>query len=377
MATHIFRLFAENVLHCVITLKEKNKSIQDNIVEKTCALLNSGGGVLRMPISDYEALQRDIYKQLDMFWKTIEQKLTSLVEPSTYNDVFDRLLSGSQEVFLFVNSPQHLCTIHYNLYFERDAGVYEATFQQVVDLAKKSGNRHRKSSNVHTSLKDLPRLPQMFSFEENCGFHESQQIQLKHVFGPEQIFRNHGQRDKVQKHISAFANTNGGVILVGIEDSGIVRGVDIKEINQDEIVERVESMIKDMKFPVIPKRKVHWDLEFIQVSGCTKQHLAVVVIKVAGMKRCGGVYQKTPKSFELQHGKEEAIGFDRWKERIKASELETHTKGLPCLFGIQHNDENGIIILISKRIRIYGSMLGTSNELNHQKFAWQLKSFCE
>lgn len=371
-------MFAENVLRCVITLKEKNKSIQDNIVEKTCALLNCGGGILRMTISDYEALQRDIHKQLDMFWKTIEQKLTSLVEPSTYDNVFDRrFLSESEEVLLFVNAPQRLCTIQYNLYFARDAGVCEATFQQVVDLAKKSDKRQHKSSNVDIPLEDLPRLPKMFSFEEHCGFHESQRIQLKHVLEPEQIFRNHGQRDKVQKHISAFANTNGGVILVGIDDSGIVRGVDIKKINKDEIVERVESMIKDMKFPVNPKRKVHWDLEFIQVSGGTKQDHAVVVIKVAGMKRCGGVYQKTPKSYELQHGKEEAMGFDRWKERIRASELETHTKGLPCLFRILHNDENGVIILISTRIRICRSMLGTSNELNHQKLAWQLKSFCE
>ena len=365
---HIFRLFAENVLYCVITLsqwaagkkkKEKkkkrkeglngimdeDKSIQDNIVKKTCALLNSGGGVLRMTISDYETLQSDTFwKLLDEFWKTLEQKLTSLVEPVTYSDVFHRLSIGSEEVLLFVNAPQHLCTIHYHLYFAGDAGVHEASFQKVVDLLQKSGNHHRKASNFDISLKELPRLPEIFSFKENCGFHESQQIQLKHFFGQEQILRNHGQRDKVQKHISAFANTNGGHVLLGIDNSGIVHGVDLKKNNQGEIVERVESMIEDMKFPITPRREVHWDLEFIQVSGCeTTQDLAVVVIKVAGMKTFGGVYQKSPKSYELQHGEEQAIGFDRWKERFKGSKLQTCTKGLPCLFRILHNDKNGII----------------------------------
>lgn len=325
-------MFAENVLRCVITVKQKDKSNQDKIVKKVCALLNSGGGILRMTISDCEALQSDIYQRLDSFWKTIEQKLTSLVDPATYNSVFVRLLSGSKEVLLFVNAPQHLCTIHNNLYFARDAGVHEATFQQVVNLLQKSDNRHRKSSNVDISLKDLPRLPKKFPFEENCRFHESQQIQLKAVLNSEQIFRDGGQREGVQKHISAFANTNGGVILAGIDDSGIVRGVDLKKINQGEIVKRVESMIKDMQFPIIPKRKLHWDLEFIQVSGT--QDRAVVVIKVAGMERFGGVFLKTPKSHELQNGEVQKIELDRWKEIMKGSELQTNTKGLCCLFRI-------------------------------------------
>ena len=357
--THLPRLFAENVLHCVIDLSQQaaaeqkkakkkkrkeglngimdeNKSIQEDIVEKACALLNSGGGILKMTISVYEGLQSDISgNHLDMFWKTLEQKLTSLVEPSTYNNVFHRLQSGSEEVLLFVNAPQHVCTINYNLYFAGDAGAYEAKFQQVFAMLQKSGNCHHKSSNVDISLKNLRGLPKKFSFEKNCGFHESREIQLKEVLGSETILEKHGQRDRMQKHISAFANTNGGVLLLGIDDSGIVRGVDMNKNKQDKILERIEAMLKDMKFPIFPERKVHWDLEFIKVSDCeTTQDLAVVVIKVAGMENFGGVFQKTPKSYELQNGKVQEIEIDRWKEMIKGSELQTDTKGLCRLFTI-------------------------------------------
>lgn len=165
------RLFAENVLHCEIKLsrqaaaeqkkanKEKrkeglngtkveNKSIQDEIVKIACALLNSGGGILRMTISDSKDLKSVVFRnQLDMFWKTLEQKLISLVAPSTYDKVFDRSLMGSKEILLFVNAPQHLCTINYNLYFAGDAGVRGGTFVQVLDILQNSGNCPPRSSN--------------------------------------------------------------------------------------------------------------------------------------------------------------------------------------------------------------------------------------
>lgn len=134
-----FRLFAENVLQCEVSLsrqaavlqkkgkkkrgKEKSdeiideKSKQDKkIIEGTCALLNSGGGVVRMAISDLQALQGGNFLcELDMFWKGLEPKLTSLVMPSTYGHVFDRSI-GTKEILLFVNAPGHMCTIDYNLY---------------------------------------------------------------------------------------------------------------------------------------------------------------------------------------------------------------------------------------------------------------------
>ena len=288
-----------------------------------------------MAIGDHQEIPvNDFTQQVDKFWQTLEKKLTDLVKPSTYNDVFDRCVIGSEEICLFIKAPQHICTIHYNLYFAGDAGVHEATNEQTVELLQMLVSRGKNSSNyVDVCLENLPRLPEVFIFGENGGYQESQQIQLKHFSGTEQILRSHGQRERVQKHISAFANTNGGTIFLGINDSGIVLGVDMKKNNQDEIIKRVIAMVENMKFPITQERKVHWDINFIPVAGCdTTQDLAVVAIKVAGMKSLGGVFMKHPESYELDHDTIQVIQFDQWKQRmLSGSKLQMDTIGLHFL----------------------------------------------
>ena len=347
-----FRLFAENVLQCEISIsleglaqqkKEKKKkrketsdevvdqkSIQDEIIEKCCALLNSGGGVLRIPISDHQALQSD--DLVDKFWKTFESKLISLARPSSYDDVFDRL-DKSKEILLFVNAPQHMCTIHNNLYLAGEAEVREASFEQVVKLLEKSGPRNRNSI-VDVAINELPNVPREFSIGNKCEFHESKRIQLKNYLGTGGILLSHSQRDQLRKTISAFANSKGGNIFLGIDDSCVVHGVNVQENKRDVIKDRVKSIITErMIFPVSPREKIHWDIEFIPVSGCdTTQDLAVVVIKVAGIKSLGGVFVKDPKSYELRLGKVETIEFQEWKKRVvSALKLQTATKGLQYL----------------------------------------------
>ena len=69
------------------------------------------------------------------------------------------------------------------------------------------------------------------------------------------------------------------------------------------------------------------------MSGCDPtQDLAVVVIKVAGIKSFGGVFMKGPKSYELRDGKVKAIEVQEWKKRVVSpSKLQTATKGLHYL----------------------------------------------
>lgn len=333
------RMFAENVQHCEITISQNSasqqkktkkgkktsnpdevmkecKSSQDIIMEKVCALLNSGGGILSMHISDCQTIPaEDLHHRVDMFWKTLEPKLKDLAKPSDYNKVFDRH-TGSSELLLFINSPRHLCSVEYNLYLSGDAETSEASHEQVVAFLKRPTGKKMRSSNVDVPLRGLLSLPEAFTFGKRCGFPESKEIQLKN-YETAPILKNHSQREKVARHISASANTNGGQILLGIKDSGQVVGVNMKENDKDEIVHRVTSMIDDMIFPVIPEKKVHWDIEFIPVFGSeTMGPRQVVVIKVAGMKSFGGVFKKRPKSYELQQDTIQLIEFKQWKERM-------------------------------------------------------------
>ena len=63
--------------------EESNQSPQEKIVEKVCALLNSGCGALILKICDHEKIpisETINFRQLlDRFWQTLEERLANLV----------------------------------------------------------------------------------------------------------------------------------------------------------------------------------------------------------------------------------------------------------------------------------------------------------
>jgi len=105
------RAFAENVLHCPVKIgkeqkkkqkKSGEKTIQDRILKFCCALYNAGGGVLEMPIVNLEELDAP-QSDLDPFWQTVEARLKTLIEPWSYDDVYDREFdSNSGNIRLFI-----------------------------------------------------------------------------------------------------------------------------------------------------------------------------------------------------------------------------------------------------------------------------------
>lgn len=338
----ICRYFAENVLHCTIAIgpdaasqqkkerKRKQKegldakdeeTSQECVLKRSCALLNSGGGVLVMKITDFGSLASKP-NALDNFWKTVEPKLKAMIKPSSYDDVFDRC-EESDEILLFVNAPQHLCTMEYNLFAPGDATVDEASYEKTVELLMRTPQSKRKRlSNVEVSLKDLPEVPKVFRYNEMLNLKESKQIQFKH-FTSETVLdsNNRSQREGIAKQMSAFANAGGGVILLGVKDNGEVCGQDIKR--KANIEENVNSIVNKMYWNCTPERKVHWDLQFFPVLGCESN--VIVVIHVAGMGGSGGVFAKCPKCFELQQsidGQQSIchLEFEEWKQRMLSRE---------------------------------------------------------
>ena len=310
---------------------EDEETPQQRIMKQSCAIINSGGGVLIMEIADFPSpLCENALHWLDEFWKTIEPKLKALAKPATYDQVFDRRVEDDK-ILLFISAPNHLCTMDYNLYFPGDAGVEEASYQQTVDSLQKkpNGKRGKKKNKVEVSLQELPKVPKELMYKETLGFHEGKQVQLKQ-FESETILRNHGQRLSISKHISAFANARGGVIILGVNNDGQVHGINIEQNSKEDIEERVELIFDEMCFPFPPERNVHWDVTFVPVLGCDSS--AVVVIKIAGMESSGGVFTKCPKSFHLQQGNTEPIGFDEWKRKmLSGMDLQTSDKGLHLL----------------------------------------------
>ena len=316
-------------------INEVSEDPQELVLKNACALLNTGGGVLVIKIADFQSLAKD---SVDNFWKTIEPRLSALITSSlTYDEVFDRL-EFSDEVLLFISAPQHFCTLKYNLFLPSDVSANEASYEQTLKLLEKQPSKRGKKKKLYpigVPLNNLPTVPKMLKCNQSLSFHESKQVEFKHWTSDKYLdHNNHGQRQSVEKWISAFANGSGGVILLGVTNKGCVLGQELNADNSPEVMEqRVSSLFNKMICDFTLERGTHWDMEFVPVVGSKSK--AVIVIYVAGMASCGGVFTNFPKSFELKScGKDGnkvpiQLDFKGWKERmLSGMGLQSSGKGL-------------------------------------------------
>ncbi len=88
-------------------------------------------------------------------------------------------------------------------------------------------------------------------------FQESETVELKQDYS-----------DSIRKEVIAFANTNGGTIYIGVDDSGKVIGV----ASVDQMIQRITSLIRDSVMPDVTMF-VHY--ETVSVEG--KQILRITV----------------------------------------------------------------------------------------------------
>ena len=335
MVFFLFRKFAEKVQHCTITLEKKDA---DAVLKPINAVLNSGGGIVLLKIDDFSRYKkRDLNKRIDIFWQTLEQKLNAMIQPSTYDDVFDKKREGDT-ILLFITATNHLCTVDYNMHLPFDAAsLPRPMYKKAVHLLSRRESLENHIPEV--PLKDLPidLLPKQFTYKKVLDFHESKQVQLKYFTSKNGLFHSNNQRvqDKIAEHISSFGNGSGGMILIGIEDkTGETLGQEITVDGKAEWESGFQAMINQMSktWSFTPIQGEHWDIEFSSVDG-TKSSF-VIVILIAGMRNLGGIFTKCPKSFELQNpsgsdGGEEtvALNFRQWKERMLRSAFRAESKG--------------------------------------------------
>ena len=291
-----------------------------------------------MKIDDFSNFEAgDLNKKIETFWQTLEQKLNPMIQPSTYDDVFDKKLEGDT-IHLFIKATNHLCTVDYNMHLPFDAAsLSRPTYEKVVDLLS-----WRESPENHipeVPLTDLPidLLPKQFTYKKVLDFHESKQVQLKYFTSKNGLFHSNNQRaqDKITEQISSFGNGSGGLILIGIEDNGEICGEDIQGDRGKAYWETgFQAMINEMSktWSFTPKQREHWDIKFFPVDG-TKSSFIIVVL-IAGMRNLGGIFTKCPKSFELLNpsgsdGEEEIVPLDfhEWKQRMLRGTSVGQSKG--------------------------------------------------
>lgn len=306
---HFYRPdLAETVLHQKISLGEKTNDCED-ILAATCALLNSGGGVLEIKLENYSHLRPSTFwKKLDSIWQTFENKLAPAIQPLSYSDLIDRKIENDVISF-FIKAPDHLITLEYNLFLAGDARTHKASFNKTLELLA-------DTPRCKFSLEKLPCLRVTFVYEETLDFHESRVVQLKDYSSSSHTVVEKINKEKygIQKQLSAFANVTGGIALLGISDKSIVHGypMDFDEFSFIKCERVVKSLIEEMEWCCTPRRFTHWNVKFFPVQN--KENHFVIAIYVAGME--GAVFARGPKSYKVGQDTAHLLTFKEWKQRV-------------------------------------------------------------
>lgn len=168
-----------------------------------------------------------------------------MIRPVSYNDVFDRHVekNGEQiDVLLFIRAPGHWCTLKSNLYVAQDAKNIEASFLDTLRLLNVQSNDEFPKDKLEHSIQSLRIFcAEVFMNEKILKFHESKQIQFKCFTSVKPLLHkdNSNHTKAFKRQISAFANTSGGIMFLGVDDNGTIIGEDlIKEENSIDAVQQ-------------------------------------------------------------------------------------------------------------------------------------------
>nr|XP_023675417.1 schlafen family member 13-like [Paramormyrops kingsleyae] len=315
---------------------EKQKQKQ-RILMAAVALLNSGGGIVCAEINN------ENYSYLsDGLGLDIEEALKQLVHPSTLEDYFGFSQIGVN-FFIFVKTWSstggrvRLCSIDTGLRIRSGTLVLNVENNAVTEFLRKQKMKRNlaKGQGDEPVAKrcrflsgDRPNGQQLFERQEvqpgeKLPFGESVNVELKSFSNGKNLFTRF--KEIIPKYVSAFANTDGGYLFIGVDDkTRKVVGCG-KGLNKESIKTEVEVMC----------RKVI----SVHCSGCTQENDCSVEVRILDVlggnvsdplyvvaihipKFCCTVFEKHPDSWHLEGTEVCQIQAAVWMEKMQVTDPE-------------------------------------------------------
>ncbi|XP_028615114.1 schlafen family member 5 isoform X4 [Grammomys surdaster] len=279
------------------TLRMKQNEI---ISQALCALLNSGGGVVRVEIEngDYD----------------FERDGVGLNLPPLFRNHLDEMVHG-KFFLIYVSSwnvaasQVRLATLCSNLYHRygtftevMDSAEALTFLRRVQDLRNLGGPDSLNLQEVPVDddqmilASDLFDSPQL-QYLEKLNFTESPHVEFQ-MFSAD---LSQGLRERLPKCVSALANSEGGYVFFGVHDeTRQVIGCEKEKINRSNLVTTIDVCIR--KMPVYHfcahNHKVQYALKFLEVYD--KEVLRGYVCAIKVERFCCVAFAKAPDSWEIK-----------------------------------------------------------------------------
>nr|XP_005583522.2 schlafen family member 13 isoform X2 [Macaca fascicularis] len=327
-----------------VTLGEENrKKLQKTqrnqekarVIRAACALLNSGGGVIRMDMANKD--ECPVEMGLDL-----EESLRNLIQYQYLQAFFETKQQG-RRFYIFVKSwsgdpfpkdgsfNSRICSLSTSLYCRSGTSVLPMSSRQAFDFLKtKEGqskynliNEGSPSSKimkaVYQNISDSNPAYKVFQtdtieYDEILSFPESPSIEFKQ-FSTEHIQQY--VENIIPEYIPAFANTEGGYLFIGVDDkSRKVLGCAKNKVDPNSLKNVIARAIS--KLPIVhfcsSKPPVECSTKIIEVFRGKELYGYLCVIKVKAF--CCVVFSEAPRSWMVKEKYVCPLTTEEWVEKM-------------------------------------------------------------
>uniref|UniRef100_A0A8C6RME5 Schlafen family member 8-like n=1 Tax=Nannospalax galili TaxID=1026970 RepID=A0A8C6RME5_NANGA len=313
----------------VVTLGEENRKKLDamrrreeklRLAQASCALLNSGGGVIKMEMANKD--EHPVELGLDL-----EKSLRELIQSSDLQAFFETKQQGRQ-LYIFVKSwncsPEdgstkpRICSLSSSLYRRSETSVLPLDSREAFSFLKKKKSSVKCSlmengapprKNLRAECQDISELDralkifqrERIDYGHKLAFSESTSIEFKQF--STKCIQEYVARI-IPEYIPAFANTRGGYLFIGVDDkSKKVLGCKTELVDRDSLETVIAEAIS--KLPIVhlcsSEAGVSFRTKFIDVYQEKNVCSYLCAIKVEPF--CCAVFSEAPKSWMVNKEK--------------------------------------------------------------------------
>lgn len=103
------------------------------------------------------------------------------------------------------------------------------------------------------------------NLQEACRLGEGQSIEFKRALSEDETKASYAD-DELLKSVAAFANTNDGVIFIGVDDSGKIRGLNLDFKQRDRFGQKIRQLVRNRIKPNPPVEITFEEVEVLAVA---------------------------------------------------------------------------------------------------------------